>query len=57
MLMILFFIEIEVICLDSRIAIVSMQLNGINYCYLARTVLFDINHLFAESEVFTSIAI
>ena len=42
---------------NSSIAIVSTQLNGFNYCYLTLIILFDINHLIADSEVVTSIAI
>ena len=40
-----------------RIAIVSVQLTGFNFCYLMLIVLFYINHLIADSEVVTSIAI
>ena len=39
------------------IAIVSTQLNGFNYWYLTLIFLFNINHLFADSKVVTSIAI
>ena len=38
-------------------AIVSTWLNGFNNCYLTVIILFNINHLFAASEVVTSIAI
>ena len=38
-------------------AIVSTQLNGLNYCYQALIILFNINHLFAHNEVVTNIAI
>ena len=38
-------------------AIVSTQLNGFNYCYLTQIILFNINHLFADSEEVTSIVI
>ena len=38
------------------IAIVSTQLNGFNYCYLTLILLLNINQLFADNEVVTSIA-
>ena len=37
--------------------LLSTQLNGFNYCYLTLIILFNINHLFAYSEVVSSIAI
>ena len=43
--------ELELICLHS---IVSTQLYGFYYCYL---ILFNVNHLFADCEMVTSIAI
>ena len=43
--------------MDPSIAFVSIQLNGFNYSYLPLVILFNINHLFAQSEVVTSIAI
>ena len=46
-----------IVCLHISVAIVSTQLNGFNYYNLTLTILFDINHLFAHSEVDTSIAI
>ena len=49
--------ELELICLHTSIAIVSIQFNGFNYCYLTLVILFDINHLFAHREVVASIAI
>ena len=49
--------KLEPICLHTRIAIVSTWLNGFNYCYLTQIILFNINHLFAHSEVATSITI
>ena len=49
--------EFEPICLNHNIAIVSTQLNGFNYCYITLIILFNIHHLFAHSEVVTSIAI
>ena len=47
-------------CLHSRIAIASTQLNAFNYynlTLLILLILFDINHLFSHSEVVTNIAI
>ena len=44
-------------CLQTSTAIVSIQLNGCNYCYLTLIIQFNINHLFADCEVDTSIAI
>ena len=32
------------------------QLNGFKYFYITRIILFNINHLFSDSEVGTSIA-
>ena len=46
--------ELQLIFLHTSIVIISTWLNGFNYCYL---ILFNINHLFAHSEVVTSIAI
>ena len=54
LLVISFFNEFEPIYL--HISIDTVQLNGFNYCYLTLTILFDINHLFAHSEVVRSIA-
>ena len=48
---------LEVIFLQTSIAIVSAQLNGCNYCHLTLLILFNINHLFTDIEVVTSIAI
>ena len=42
----------KLICLHTSTAIVSTQLDGFNYSYLC-----NIKHLFAHSEVVTSIAI
>ena len=39
------------------ISTVSAQLDGFNYSYLRLINLFDINHLFADRKVLTSIAI
>ena len=47
----------ELVCLHTNMAIVSTQLNGFNYCYLTLIILFNINHLFTDSDVATSIAI
>ena len=49
--------ELEQICLHTSIAIDSTQLTGFNYCYLTLIIQFNNNHLFADSEVVTSIAI
>ena len=49
--------ELALICLHSRNAIVSTQLNSFNYCYPTQIILFNINHLFAHSEVVAVIAI
>ena len=54
---ILFLNELELICLPTSIAFVSTQLNGFNYCDLTLIFLYDINHLFAHSEMVSSIAI
>ena len=43
--------------MHTSIDIVSTQLNGFTYAYLTLIILFNINYLFAESEVITSIAI
>ncbi len=43
--------------LHSNLAFVSIQLNGFNYCYLTLIIQFDIDNLFADREVVTSIAI
>ena len=47
----------ELIYLRTSIAIVSIQLNGFNYCYLTLITQFNIIHLFEDSEVIISIAI
>ena len=57
LLVISFLNDLELICLHTTIAIVSPQLKGSNYCYLTLIILFNINNLFADSEVVTSIAI
>ena len=57
LLVISFLNELELICLHTVIAIVSPQLNGFNYCYETLIILFNINYLFADSEVVKSIAI
>ena len=45
--------ELELISLHTNIAIVSTQLNGFNYCYLAPIILFNINHLFTHRELYS----
>ena len=47
---------LRLISLHTSIAIVSL-LNGADYCNLTLIILFNINHLFADSEVITIIAI
>ena len=49
--------ESELISLHTSNAIVSTQLNGFNNYYLTLIILFNINHLFANTEVVTGIAI
>ena len=49
--------ELELFCLHTSIVIASTQLKGFKYCYLSLIILFDINHLFADSEVVSSITI
>ena len=44
-------------CLPISYAVVSININGFNYCYQTLLILFTVNHLFADSEVVTSIAI
>ena len=56
LMVISFLNELELICLHSRIAIVSTQLNGFNYCYLRQIILFKITHLFEHIEVVAIIA-
>ena len=48
--------ELELLCLHTGIAIVSVQVNSFNHCFLTLIILFNINHLFGHSEVLTSIA-
>ena len=45
------------ISLHTIIAIVSIRLNGFNYCNLTLIILININNLFAHSEVVSTIAI
>ena len=52
-----FFNGFKLICLLASNAIVSIQLNGFNYCYQTLIILFNINHLFAHREVVISIAV
>ena len=51
LLVISFLNELELICLHTSIAIDSTPLNGFNYCCLTLLFQFNINHLFALSEV------
>ena len=43
--------------MHTSINIVSTQLKGFNYCNLTLIIQFNINYLFADSEVLTSMAI
>ena len=43
--------------MHTRIALVSTQLNGFNYYDLTLIIVFNISHLFADTEVVISIAI
>ena len=56
-LVISFLKEFKLICLHTTVATVSTQLNGFNYFYLKLIILFNINNLFAHSEVDTTFAI
>ena len=49
--------KLVVTCLHTSITIVSTQLNGFSYCYQTFMILFNIIHLFADSEIVTNIAI
>ena len=50
--------ELELICWRNSIAIVFTLLNGFNYCYLDLIILLIyINHLFAHSEILSSISV
>ena len=51
-----FLTELELICLLTSIAIASTQLNDFNYFSLT-LILFNVNQLFADSEVVTSTTI
>ena len=44
-------------CLHTSIDIIFIQLNGFIYRYVSLMIIFDINFLFADSEVITCIAI
>ena len=57
LLVISFLIELKLISLYPSIAMISTQLNGFNYCYLILIIQFNTNHLFADREMVTSIAI
>ena len=52
-----FIFKSELIYLYINIAIASSQLNGFHNWYLTLIILFNINHIFADSKVVTSIAI
>ena len=52
----LFLNELELICLHTSVTIVFKQLNGFSY-YEHQKWQFNINRLFADSEVVTSIVI
>ena len=49
--------DLELICLLIIIAMVSTQLNDFSYFYLALIILSNINQLFVDSDVVTSITI
>ena len=53
-LVISFLNELQLICWYTCIAIISTRLNGFNYCYRTLIILFNVYHLFADSEVVTS---
>ena len=48
--------DLESICLHTYIAIVSTQLNSFKYSYLTLIILFNINYLFAHSEMVPGMA-
>ena len=48
---------LKLICLHTSIAIVSNQLNVLDYCHVTLIILFNISHMFADREVVTSITI
>ena len=48
---ILFLSKLEIICLHTCIAIASSKLDGFNYCNVTQTLLSNIYHLFAHSQV------
>ena len=49
--------ESEQIFLLTSFVIIHTQLNDFNNCYQTIMILFNINHLFADTEVVTSIVI
>ena len=51
---ILFLNELELMV--SSIVIVCTSFNSFTYCYLTLIILFNINYLFAHSEIVSSIA-
>ena len=56
LLVISFLNELELIYLLTSIVIVSTQFNGFSNCWLTLIILFNINHLFAHSEMVTTTA-
>ena len=51
------FVRTQVFLLQTSIAIVSTLLNGINYCDQVQIILSNINPIFAQSEVVSSLDI
>ena len=56
-LFLLLFLYFCILIVHLLCTIVSTLLNNFNYCRQTFIILFDINHLFANNEVLTSIAI
>ena len=50
LLVISFLNKLKLTCLHSIITSVSTQINGFKYFYLSLIILFNINHLFGNSE-------
>ena len=50
-------ISLSVISFWNELKLICLYTNNFNYYILTLTILFNINHLFADSEVVTSIAI
>ena len=57
LLVISFLNELELIYLPTSVDVVPTQLNVFNYYYRTLLILFNIYHLFEQSEVVTSIAV